>query len=258
MVKYMEYKEMLELHRLEERVVQEYTEILNRSQCLRTVKCADLVFRERCYQTKWQGAPADAGICSYLEDFLGENGTSFEDMMEKVREEAEAVLLILDDFKREVKKIVEQYQGYLWHVTSKKELRYIKASRHQRNMYGNAWLDAVFATSDEIHRLLYAGRAVAGAMKVDNCCNCRYETNPFLAEKGYIGVLKSTVYSYQLDVRYFEPVIDFVMRDDEKGEIRYGREWVSEEKQVPVMNCCEIREIDMRKLGKYRIRLETF
>lgn len=244
----------MELYCLEECVVQKYTDIINRTQCLRAVKCADLVYRERCYQTKWHGVPADAGICSFLEDFLGENGTAVEDMMEKVRAEAESVLLILDSFKREVKRIVKQYQGYLWHVTSKKGLSYVETSRHQINMYGNASLDAVFATSDEIHRLLYAGRAVAGGMEVDSRCICRYETNPFSEESGGIGILKNTVYSYQLDVRYFEPVIDFIMCGDDKGEICYGREWVSKEKKVPVMKCCEIKEIDMRKLGKYRIQ----
>ncbi len=176
---------------------------------------------------------------------------SREDMMRQVRKEAQPVTDLLATLKEDLRVEIKKRQTGLWHVTDQKNLKTIRASEKRMTMYRNDYLSAVFATSDERQKLLYAARAAGGGMTVDDEIGvCRFDTEPFVSHAGDICTLKKTAYAYELDPEPFEPVIDFLSEKDGHARIFYGSEWVCRSGSVPVQGCHEITQIDVRKLGE--------
>ncbi|MCD8217826.1 MAG: hypothetical protein LUD01_07255, partial [Clostridiales bacterium] len=197
----------------------------------------------------WQMSREDLTQQVSTEDTMQQ--VSREYMMRQIRKEAQPVTEILETLKKELKTEIKKRPAGLWHVTDQKNLKIIQASEKRMTMYQNDYLSAVFASSDERQKLLYAARAAGSGMTVDDKRGiCRFDTEPFADHAGDIYTLKKTVYAYELDPESFEPVIDFLLKKDGHARIFYGSEWICRCGNAPVRGCQEITQIDRRKLGE--------
>lgn len=189
-------------------------------------------------------------IREYLAGLLGcGKETELSVMEEQIQSEASERLKELKWYKRQ---IAEANDQYVYHTSAVQDLSFLRASVKKENMYCNEVVDAVFGTTDFDQLILYLGRAVAGGMHVtENGHICIYPADPVAEVQGQELILKHPVYLYRTDIRYFEPVIDFRVRDG-AAKLCFGYEWIAKRPAVP----CEgekIEKISFENWKKHKI-----
>lgn len=190
----------------------------------------------------------------YLAALLGcRKETEFTVMIERLQL---AVSERLNELKRYQWQIAGENGRYVYHTSAVKDLSFLKASERKETMYRNEVVDAVFGTTDFEQLILYLGRAAAGGMYVTgNGQICVYPVNPVAGIQGQELILKYPVYLYRADIRYFEPVIDFRVRDHQ-AKFCFEHEWIARRPAVP----CEgekIEKISFENWRKHKIYYST-
>ena len=193
-------------------------------------------------------------IREYLMDLLNyRKKTELTVMMERLQLAASERLNELKRYKWQIAR--ENYQ-YVYHTSAIKDLSFLKASKKKENMYCNEVVDAVFGTTDFDQLILYLGRAVAGGMHViRNGQICVYPVNPVAGVQGQELILKYPVYLYRADIRYFEPVIDFRVRN-RQAEFCFEHEWIARRPTVPCSGE-KIEKISFEDWRKHKIYYST-
>ncbi len=253
---------------LERPIIEKYSVQLKKKSNSRELVFANFVYRYYCYQALLKSGLLEPKaitekenfIRSYLKDFINfdETDVPIAVIMQNIRYKATPVLNILDSLKEELREFVMCELHYLWHVSSKDGLTNICASQNKLNMYYSFFGDAVFATSDIVQMLLYCGRAIAGGMEVNDKLHiCTYEKNPFIFNKGKSLLLKKPVFAYKVEPDSFEPVIDLTINQNGTPELHYGYEWLSNQKQIKIISCNEVTEIDIDMIGGYQIYFKS-
>lgn len=241
----------------EQAVLEECLAQIERLEKDRAKKCADLVYREMRFLTargsgrlsEKEARAKEREICGFLAGFLGISGKerSLLFMMEEIRAEAEPVLCRLERLGQKLAQQNLAQGGCLWHASAKGGLLCLTAAGRRENMYRNAYEEAVFATSSERQKWLYAARAVAGGMEADEQKHiCIYETNPFCGREQDGWLLKRPAYLYRISQEGFSPVIDYLLGEDGRVRLFYAGEWMSREKTAQIVDCEEVSRIDRR------------
>ena len=153
----------------------------------------------------------------------------------KVVEEArnDSAYNILQDYKNALKKLYEESLGVVRTVLPTHNLKHINKANHRENQYLNEIVDGVFAIGDYTGLMDYIARAHANGMIVRK--NQMFlPINPFDLESSTSTKIKliKPVSIYEMDVKYFEPVVDFYLDAGNKPTLRFDNEWVSKTEKV--------------------------
>lgn len=229
----------------------------------RTLKCLVLTYRYRQFLT--ENGPESRTetirrqkaeeIRIYLADFpeVIKDCLETETLMVRIEHEAAAASGILGHYQKELKACSQSAAKYLYHVTARKDLAAVAASHRRPNMYHTSDADAVFATSSRAHALLYAGRVLAGDMRVLPAQRmCIYRSNPFQCETRALWKLRHPVWICLLEYDHFIPVVDFVETRSGGFRICFEHEWTAFRKEEPVTAVEHLEALDKKLLPGYR------
>lgn len=153
----------------------------------------------------------------------------------KVVEEArtDSAYNIIQEYKLSLQELYIKSQKTVNVVLPDYNLKSIKQAKHRENQYLNEIVDAIFAVGDYEGLMAYIARANVGGMivKKDQIILPR---NPFNIEESSKEKLKliSPVSIYHLNVKEFEPVVDFYLDIGNKPILRFNNEWIARKESI--------------------------
>lgn len=151
---------------------------------------------------------------------------------QKEKNNSNSALNVIEKYKNDLLRNYLQISSTLQIALPTQGISEINAVEHRENQYLNEIVNGIYATSGS-GIFDYIVRTNTGGM-IGNRYGIDFPKNPFDLNKSTSNklMLNKKASVYQVDAREFEPVIDFMIGEQDKPVLRFGQEWISRKKSL--------------------------